>query len=316
MRILFHKLIVLFSLIILTILFILELPYDEDSFLNGLYIKHDIVDDIDTSNKVIVIGGSNVAFGVDSTLIERELGVKVVNLGLHAGMGMKFILEDVESYINSGDTLIIAMEYNHFYDNVYLGEKALAEVALENPRILFYELSNNQRWTVLKNSSSYLRTKSLGLLTSRRKDSIDESMYSIHSFNEYGDIIIDVNKNTNRKVEPIIIGVDLSYEAFDFIENFTKNLVENGIDVKYTFPCLQYDTYLLNKEKIDIVEKELKQRLGKLVISEVDSYLFTDEYLLDTPYHLNSDGIALRTQTLLEDILNENYTVITISENK
>lgn len=48
----------------------------------GLYKKTVIAN---SSPKVILVGGSNVAFGLDSEIIQHQLEVPVVNMGLHVG---------------------------------------------------------------------------------------------------------------------------------------------------------------------------------------------------------------------------------------
>ena len=55
--------------------------------------KHQRLSSIQES-KVVLVGGSNLPFGIKSPLIEEALGMPVVNMGLHAGLGMNFILSD------------------------------------------------------------------------------------------------------------------------------------------------------------------------------------------------------------------------------
>lgn len=43
-----------------------------------------------TEAKIILVGDSNVAFGINSEKIEEELGMPVVNLGLHGALGNAF----------------------------------------------------------------------------------------------------------------------------------------------------------------------------------------------------------------------------------
>ena len=57
--------------------------------------KHAHADSI-KAGKIILAGGSNLAFGIDSKQLEETLGMPVVNLGLHAGLGLHFILEELK----------------------------------------------------------------------------------------------------------------------------------------------------------------------------------------------------------------------------
>ena len=41
------------------------------------------------SPKIVLVGGSNLAFGIDSKKIEDSLGLRVVNMGLYAKLGLQ-----------------------------------------------------------------------------------------------------------------------------------------------------------------------------------------------------------------------------------
>ena len=42
------------------------------------------------SPRVIFVGGSSVAFGIDSQVFEQGLGQPAINLGLHGALGLHF----------------------------------------------------------------------------------------------------------------------------------------------------------------------------------------------------------------------------------
>ncbi len=70
------------------------------------------------SPKIVFIGGSNLAFGLDSTLIEQSFHRPVVNMGLCASFGLRFMLEEIKDHINSGDTIVIVPEYGILQNGV------------------------------------------------------------------------------------------------------------------------------------------------------------------------------------------------------
>src|SRR2546423_1051105 len=61
--------------------------------------------------RVIFVGGSNLAFGLNSLLIQRRLGRSVVNMGLSAGLGMRFMLAEVRPHLRPGDLVVVVPEY-------------------------------------------------------------------------------------------------------------------------------------------------------------------------------------------------------------
>ncbi|HPG73671.1 MAG TPA: hypothetical protein PLM49_05215, partial [Bacteroidales bacterium] len=58
--------------------------------------KHKRIDSI-KSPKIIFAGGSNLPFGIDSKMIQDSLHTPVVNLGLHAGLGLDFMLNELQN---------------------------------------------------------------------------------------------------------------------------------------------------------------------------------------------------------------------------
>ena len=67
------------------------------------------------SPRIIFIGGSNLAFGTNSQMIKDSLGLNPVNTGLHASLGLKYMLDNTYRYIKKGDIVVVAPEYEHFY---------------------------------------------------------------------------------------------------------------------------------------------------------------------------------------------------------
>jgi hypothetical protein len=82
--------------------------YDK-TFLGVLDEKYDRLMSIE-EEKIVVIGGSSVAFGLDSALLESYTGMPVVNFGLYADLGTKLMLDLARGGIKEGDVVIIAPE--------------------------------------------------------------------------------------------------------------------------------------------------------------------------------------------------------------
>ena len=57
-----------------------------------------------------VVGGSTTTFAIDAAMIEREYGLPVANLGLHAGVGAEACAGFGLAALQRGDTLIVSIE--------------------------------------------------------------------------------------------------------------------------------------------------------------------------------------------------------------
>ena len=75
--------------------------------------------------KVILVGGSSVAFGVDAELLEQTLGMPVINFGLYATLGTKTMLDYSKSGIDEGDIIVIAPEMNAQTFSLYFNAEAM-----------------------------------------------------------------------------------------------------------------------------------------------------------------------------------------------
>jgi hypothetical protein len=64
--------------------------------------------------KLIVASGSATLFGVDTAQLGRELGLPVLNFGLHAAMSLERILDEAAGAAAAGDALILALEPEYY----------------------------------------------------------------------------------------------------------------------------------------------------------------------------------------------------------
>ena len=78
--------------------------------------------------------GSNIAYGLDSSVIQRELGGHVVNMGVNGYLGVRFMLEEVKDAIKAPDVVVISLEYDSFYKSVDGTAKDLLMIAKAYPR--------------------------------------------------------------------------------------------------------------------------------------------------------------------------------------
>src|SRR5512140_975750 len=85
------------------------------------------------SPKIILVGGSNLAFGIDSRMMEDSLHVNVVNMGLYAKLGLRYMLAQVKPYIKKGDVVVVVPEYDQFYGNFADGDNTLNTALLYAP---------------------------------------------------------------------------------------------------------------------------------------------------------------------------------------
>uniref|UniRef100_UPI003B3A9963 hypothetical protein n=1 Tax=Spirosoma sp. TaxID=1899569 RepID=UPI003B3A9963 len=61
--------------------------------------------------RLVLVGGSGLAMGLQSAYLQKITNRPVVNMGLHAALGLPFMLREALSGIRPGDTVILCPEY-------------------------------------------------------------------------------------------------------------------------------------------------------------------------------------------------------------
>ena len=133
------------NILIFILLFIVTLM--GFTFINIVFVKNQyllnyqasILDKIErlksiNEPKIILVGNSNLAFGIDSEKIEQEIGMPVVNLGFHGALGNAFHEDMAKFNIEKGDIVIIS---HTDYDLDDISEFDLHWITLEYHKELY-----------------------------------------------------------------------------------------------------------------------------------------------------------------------------------
>ena len=108
------------------------------------------------SPKLVLVGGSATAFGIDSSRLEKSLGMPVVNMSLHAAVGLKFMLYDVVERIANGDIVIVMPEYEQFCGKTANGGDLVCAI-LWNRLSALNNLNTLGQWhAVVRSSGTFL----------------------------------------------------------------------------------------------------------------------------------------------------------------
>lgn len=272
------------------------LDIKSDSYLAAYLDKKKLV--IETqSPKMVFIGGSNLAFGLDSARISQAFGLPVVNMGLHGGLGLKFMLDQVKPYLKKNDVVVVIPEYEHFVGDFFYGDKDLIEVVrlthnwlplLEMPAI---QLGNN----VLKlNSCIFKYSLDGSRLTT-------DPIYARNSFNSYGDVTAHLllpNEKFSRNYKAI--ANDINQTSIKYLRNFIVTNGEHGITTFMLYPSLEMSNYQRQVPIITKIEKAL--RLKGIMASSPQDFLYDDNLFFDTGYHLNRKGRQMNTENIIRII--------------
>lgn len=247
------------------------------------------------SPRLIFVGGSGIALGLDSTIIEERLGYPVINMGLNAGLGLHYMLEEVRPLLRSGDLVVIVPEYEHFYGTLAEGDQNL----LWALRILPASIAQTtwqQRWQLLLNVPGFMQQRVQEIL--RR---LPDPIYNRAAFNEHGDFV----NHLSLPAQPIKLYAINEHAAFnpdaltELIE-FTADAKAQGAQAILMYPAIA-DTFWHYQQNAQVIA-DLQQRIqrGGLIQtgSTPDDYVLPETLFFDTVYHLSKVGRQVRSERM------------------
>lgn len=277
-----------------------------DTFLGALAPKLERLKTTE-GKRIVVVGGSSVAFGLDSPMIQKYTGYEVVNFGLYATLGTRIMLDLSRDYIREGDIVILAPELDKQTLSMYYNAEAVWQAASSDLSILKEVDFDNYSETVAQ-IPEYLSV-SLSRTFSKAGKISPEGIYRSDSFNEYGDICYP------REYNVMAAGYDLNQtvsltsdlydpEFLDYVNEYIGDVKEAGGTVYYTFCPVNESALAEGTDEETVAEfyRFVLENIHCPVISDPNSLLLDDVYFYDTNFHLNDVGAKLRTARLIEDI--------------
>lgn len=292
----------LIPIVLLCFAFGLPTQYDL-SFYGGMKIKTDRLKSVE-GKKIVIIGGSSVAFGVRSDIMEQELGMSVVNFGLYANLGTKYMLDVAKSSINEGDIVVIAPEQNEQSLSTYFNGEAVWYSADGN-----FGLLNKVAWSdkdELFNSFLTFVSGKFGYWQSGEKPCPD-GVYNVHSFNEYGDICYE--RGYNVMSDGYDVGTPISFnpevisdDFIDYINKYSAKLVKNGATVYFAYGPMNGLAVSDDEEAISDYNKMLAKNLNCEILGGPETRIMDSAWFYDSNFHLNDSGAVVYTRQLVQDI--------------
>lgn len=276
------------------------LPRNPESYFLGFALKNSLLQ-TSRSPKLVLVGGSNLAFGTDSRMLSEAFGVSVVNSSLHAGLGAEFMLDSVEKHINAGDTVIIALEYNVCLEKGLLaGDDALYEFLFEDPKFVINCRKKRYADVLLGlGRAAGQRLASCIFGECFKKDVI----YNANAFDEYGDVVSHLDKRSHDMQPTAGVWGDVQMDPglLMCIRAFITHVEGRGARVYILPPCYRDKDYLVNARQIESMYLEIQRAFPMSALSRPQEFVFnSSEHFFDSRYHLNRQGREIRTARIVE----------------
>ena len=275
-----------------------------DTFMGELKSKYERLKET-SGKRIVLVGGSGVAFDCDSTLMDDFFpSYEIVNFGMYAGLGTKAVMDLSENYIHEGDIVILSPEqseqtFSDYFNGEYMWQAADGAFGM------LRDLKSENFEAMLGNFPRFALEK-LNYVMKGQKPQTD-SIYQKKSFNTYGDIELDTCRenilpngyDVNQKVrftEDVV-----QPEFMDYMNDWAKRLEKKGAVVWYRY-CPVNKLSVEDMDDLAAYDVFLRQKLDFPVIGNPENSLMEAEWFFDTNFHLNQPGKEVNTVQLIRDM--------------
>lgn len=257
----------------------------------------------------LLVGGSSVLFGLNARVIERQTGLRTLNLGTHAALGAPYILAQARNLAQSGDTILLVFEYELYVSNAR--DDVWLDYLVARAPDHFHRLSLIEQWDVFMLTPG--KRLKIGL-----KNRFNPGRYPNHItgagvyysdyIDSWGDQIHHPQSAAPAAFEPLptLLGRGLPEHpaGFPAIESFCRWAQEHHIRVLATYPNVLdqpvLHTPLAKKTAARVADFYAK--IGVPVVGEYTDSLVPADQFFDTVYHLDDEAALARTQRLVEKL--------------
>ncbi|MBP7737427.1 MAG: hypothetical protein KA369_15710 [Spirochaetes bacterium] len=264
-----------------------------------------------SKSRIIIIGGSGSASGVNCKRIENETGYKSINLGLFYGLRSEFTFNNIRMYIKNGDIVVMIPEYGSLDLNDYNAYEKKWGLAYDYSNIVNY----NNPAELIRDVHELLQSKTVILYTRLVNLNIKNMFVNGYYFYDvYFDNSGDMNKVKSKIFRPYdkIDGYNrtlpalISNRGIEVLKRNNRLITSKGAKLVLFFPAFPRHEYLNNKIKIDDLYHILRTKTNVTVLGTPGDFAYDYELFADTTFHLTNKGAEHRTKMIIDKLIEAN----------
>lgn len=275
-----------------------------DTFLGELKYKVELLEET-PGPRIVLVGGSGIAFGADSALMERELpGYSVVNFGMYAALGTAVMLDLSQPLLREGDIVILIPEQQEQTLSDWF-DPAVMWQGLDGAFGLLRLLPRNKLERLAGTFPAFAGQKFAYFIQGQPPQ--PEGAYRRDSFNEKGDVssLLCVRNempggfDANMRIR---FDADMVTEEFaQRVRDYAQAAAEAGAVLWYA-PCPMNGAAVEDVENIDSFYAALQEKLGIPLTGDPHDFILEAGWFYDTNFHPNSSGKTVYTKALIRAV--------------
>lgn len=276
-----------------------------DTFMGELRCKAALLRDT-PGPRIVLVGGSGVAFGADSALIERELdGYGVVNFGMYAALGTTVMLDLSEPYIREGDIVVLIPEQQSQTLSDWF-DPAVMWQGLDGAFSLMRDLPRDKLERLVGAFPAFAGQKAACLLSG--SPPAPQGVYARDSFNERGDVVNQLCARNEMPGgydanTPIRFDRDMASEAFIArVRAYDETVRARGAVLWYGFCPMNAAAVEASETEIDGFYSYLREALDIPLAGDPHDFILSAAWFYDTNFHPNACGKTVYTRALIRAI--------------
>jgi len=287
--------------------------------------------------KVVLAGGSHVLFGADARAMSVQLGRPVLNLGLHAELPVRELLEIADRNLGAGDVALVMLEFERYREG-HAGSQWHARQVLAWDREAYDSGDLRVRaGLMLSTTSDLVRDAVIAKLFDNRvladhpgrrarteTEVLDEfarratwaagdtaprsaAIYDFRNLDGHGDILRAVGSDAMPDHD-YGLGAPLDPDSRTWRElvAFEQSCRRKGARCVFALPPVR-DCALVRGKRDEILRglddiAAHGATLGLAFLPHREAPVLDAMYYFDTRYHLNEQGRTLRTSLLMAQL--------------
>ncbi|MEO3388981.1 hypothetical protein [Mesorhizobium sp. CAU 1741] len=282
---------------------------DATDYVRAGVMKHDRLASL-PSPKIVLIGGSNLAYGTDGALLEQETGCPVVNMGLNGYLGVRLMLAESAPQLHASDIAVISLEYQNFYNPSNGDPVSQLMLAKDNPEIIRY-LSWWQRLASLSQLPHVAQEKVLRVMHSVVSPPSDnqevitiKSIESLSGFDKYGGLTSHLGVEwPYAEVDRFdLSAATIVPDVLPLLRSFSEEMNARGVRVIYSYSPVKRDFFDEHAKAINALHERLAELPSLVVTSLPETFAYDNSLFFDSIYHLGAEGRERRSKQLAADI--------------
>jgi hypothetical protein len=259
---------------------------------------------------VVFVGGSNVLFGVDSKQFSKSTGLPSLNFGCAAGMGPELILHLLFDRLSSGDLVVMNWEYGHYR----FERSGLVDLTYLNLLMSYQDEFKkklpfiDQRYLSLSFPFSHFREAVICHVNPLIKNSIYRCNWLI---DDQGNIRsnkgIEILKKEliSSPLSSLTTKLSVTNDVKDIFSSFVHKCRNQDVQIVASWPNTFANPVYFGNSTVDANVKiicDFWKSLGVEIVGDYKDSMLGYQYFFDTSYHLNEEGVKLRTEKLITQL--------------